>query len=329
MTFRTSRLQGPGPGVSVIFGGIVWLITLTLAVKGQLKIGVIEQIFLLAPLVIIPLALPLVEAVDRPGPVQTLAGLAQVIQPFGAISAVASFLRPAGLAAAGLAGGWFVVTLLIALVGLVRPFSRGWRLQVEELCLDVGLLLLPIGGGWLVLSRLGANPLGFGDIIVLLTAIHFHYAAFAAPIITAMVGRALVAPPQTIQRLYRGVALGVIAGTPLVAAGITLSPLLELIGAIILATSLTLLAYLMGLVILPTISDNLARTLLLVSAGSIVVGMLLTYAYAVGQFSGYDLINIPQMARFHGIINALGFALCGLSGWNILRPRPRSSINHP
>jgi hypothetical protein len=44
-----------------------------------------------------------------------------------------------------------------------------------------------------------------------------------------------------------------------------------------------------------------------------------TYLYAVSEFSGYYLVIIPQMVRFHGISNALGFALCGLLALNILR----------
>ena len=51
------------------------------------------------------------------------------------------------------------------------------------------MLYLPIGAGWLVLYRLGVRPLGFADVIVLLTGVHFHYTGFVLPIVAGMVGR--------------------------------------------------------------------------------------------------------------------------------------------
>jgi hypothetical protein len=64
----------------------------------------------------------------------------------------------------------------------------------------------------------------------------------------------------------------------------------------------------------------LARLLLLVSVGAIIAGMGFTYAYAYGEFSGYNLVDIPQMARWHGVLNAMGFALAGLGSWYLVRP---------
>jgi len=314
------------PWSSVIGGGVAWVIILVLLLPGVVQIGVIELIFLLAPLVIVPLALPFMNETDQGRAGEFLFRLVRVTQPVGAVGAIIAFLLPTGLLAAIAAGGWLLVTVLIALIGLNRLWRRGVRLQMEALCVDAGLLFLPIGAGWLVLARLGTNPLGFGDIVVLLTAVHFHYAGFAAPIMTGLTGHALLPTTTTRHGLYRAIAVGVIGGTPLVAAGITLSPLLELIGAIVLATSLIGLAYLLAVIILPEIAYRPAQILLGVSAGSLVVGMLLTYAFALSEFSGSTLINIPQMARFHGPANAVGFALCGLSGWNMLRDQGQKSV---
>jgi hypothetical protein len=252
--------------------------------------------------------------------------LVRVTQPVGAVGTIMAFLLPSGLLAAIVAGVWLLVTVLMALVSLNRLWRRGLRLQMEVLCVDAGLLFLPIGAGWLVLARLGANPLGFGDIVVLLTAVHFHYASFAAPIMTGLTGQALRPTTTPMKWLYRISAGGVIGGTPLVAAGITFSPLLELVGAIVLATSLILLAYLLAVIVLPEMAYRPAQILLGISAGSSVVGMLLTYAFALSEFTGHYLINIPQMARFHGPINAVGFALCGLAGWNLLRGQGQKSM---
>ena len=97
------------------------------------------------------------------------------------------------------------------------------------------MVYLPIGGAWLVASRLGIQPLGFGDTIVLLTAIHFHFAGFAAPLLAGFAGRA-VRDRQTASQVVALAATGIILGTPLVAAGITFSPAVALVGAAIVST---------------------------------------------------------------------------------------------
>jgi hypothetical protein len=35
----------------------------------------------------------------------------------------------------------------------------------------------------------------------------------------------------------------------------------------------------------------------------------------VADFFGSDVLTIPQMARTHGILNAVGFCLPGMLGW--------------
>ena len=55
--------------------------------------------------------------------------------------------------------------------------------------------------------------------------------------------------------------------------------------------------------------------LLQVAAGAVFGGMVLAAAYAVTDFLGNGALPIPQMARTHGILNAVGFCLMGLLGW--------------
>jgi hypothetical protein len=43
--------------------------------------------------------------------------------------------------------------------------------------------------------------------------------------------------------------------------------------------------------------------------------MLFVAVYALGEVTGRVPLSVPQMARWHGTLNALGFALCGLLGW--------------
>ncbi|MBI1880692.1 MAG: YndJ family protein [Chloroflexi bacterium] len=314
-----------GWGANVIFGGTAWLGVGVLSLSGVIEVGLLEVLLLLAPLVTTPLGLALIEIPQQAAGQQRLYQLIKIAQPFGAALVVLAFWGPQGLPAGALAAGWLGVTALIALLGLIRFLSKGFR-DLLEIGLDAGLAYLAVGGGWLVLSRLGLNPLGFGDLIVLLTAVHFHYAGFAAPIISSRIGYLLTSFPLTTRRVHRISLIGVIVGMLLVAAGITFSPLLELIGAVEFATSLAILAYLMITYASKVIGDRPARILLTVSAICLIIGMVLTYAYAISEFTGYYLVVIPQMVRFHGVSNALGFVLCGLLACHLGLTRVNSTL---
>ena len=197
-------------------------------------------------------------------------------------------------------------------------------LRAEELCIEAGLLLVPVGGIWLVMSRLGADPLGFGEAIVLLTAVHFHYAGFAVSILTGRAGRLLVAGSRSTQRLFQLVAAGVILGVPLVALGITFSRALEVGAVILLTTSLLILAVQTIILVVPRVQQRLAQGLLAISAASSIVTMLLALGYAAGTLVGLQ-ITIPQMILAHGVLNAFGFTLCGLLAWTIAATKDDSS----
>jgi hypothetical protein len=205
-----------------------------------------------------------------------------------------------------------VVTLLVARHGL-RRLRRDAR-RVAELAVDAGCVMLPIGGGWLLLSRLGVSLLGFEEPIPLLTAVHFHYAAFATLVLVGLAGRCAGE-----SRTYRAIAAGAISGPPLLAVGITLSPHVEVVAAFLLVLALGGLSVLTLARIVPRLS-GWAAILLSISSASILGGMACAAAYAVGEFTGIGTISLGQMARIHGPLNGLGFALAGLLGWT-LAPR--------
>jgi hypothetical protein len=303
---------------TLILGSALWLLIGLLAGLGLLQLVLMEYIFLLAPLLIVPLGLGLIDAPAGVKLQTYLYWLVKTLQPVGAVSAVGSFLWPRGLVAGTLAAIWLVITLLVALLGLARFLARR-PFHLGETGLDAGLAYLGIGGGWFLLARLGLNPLGFDHTIVFLTAVHFHYAGFATPLLAWVAGRLLDERFKAQQQWHKASVVGIVAGTPLVAAGITFSPLLEVIGAILVASSLAVLAYLMKVVVLSLVSYRPAQLLLSISGLSVILGLGLIYLYATGEFMGYTFITIPQMVQLHGVANALGFALCGLLGWNLLR----------
>jgi len=311
----------------IIFGSGAWILVGILSLFAVIKIGLVEQLFLLAPLVIVPLGLTLIDVPQTSKKLWHLHNFIKISQPFCALLVLFAFMLPSGILAGILTSSWLALTGLTTILGLARLISRR-NLDIKELCIDVGAIYISVGGGWLVLSRLGLNPLGFGNLIVLLTAVHFHFAGFAALIIIGVTGHILTSASKAKSKLYHTSAFSLIVGIPLVAAGITFSPLLEMIGAIITATSLAILAYLIIFFVLRVIINRLVQLLLTVSALCSIIGALFIYAFAIGEFSGHYLVSISLMVRIHGVCNALGFALCGLLAWNIWQPHSKSAANH-
>lgn len=316
---------------SALIGTGAWILALWI-MRPDWGVG----LFLLAPLVLVPLGLGLVESaglrhvgnVPPRGPlgldVVASAGyrhvgnvpprvwqVVQWLQPPAALLLAASFAFDAGPLAAGLALPWGVCTLLIALVGMVlrRPPRA---LLPENLCENAGLFYLLVGGSWAVLSRGGVCVLGFSDVIIQATAIHFHYAGFVLPLLTAFAGQVFR------DRHARVAARGVIAGVPLVAVGITLSAwhtyLLEWLSAWLLAAAGFLVAGLQIRLALRA-PRRWPSWFLILSGLSLSAGMALAAVYALGRFRGSAWIEIPAMFPTHGALNALGFALPGLLAW--------------
>jgi hypothetical protein len=277
-------------------------------------LGPTEILFLLAPVAVVPLAMRLTAA-----PTEATRALwtARRLQPAAALAVVASFFIPRGIVASVLAVVWLAVTALVALHGLAC-LRRSTR-TTAEIAVCVGCLMLPIGGGWLVLSRLGVGVLGFEEPLILLTAVHFHYAAYATLVIAGNLGRAL-----NDHRAFRVVAVGAMSGPPLLAAGITFSPRLEFAAAAVMVMAVCGLGALTIASVVPG-APFASRVLLVVSSLSAFAAMALALAYAAGEFTGIGIISLGQMARIHGPLNALGFVLAGLLGWTAaarnLRPQ--------
>jgi YndJ-like protein len=302
-------------------GAVVWLLLLFTRIAGAQETELISRLLLLGVLVIVPLGLSLISDLNNRGQSRPNQ-FPMNMQPVGAAAIVISIFLSEGFAAAALASVWLMVTGLIALFGLLR-LLRASVTSETDLCIAAGLVYLPIGGVWLIASRLGIQPFGFGDTIVLLTAVHFHFAGFAAPILAGLAGNAL--PTNGIvNSAFRVAAIGIVAGTPLVAGGITFSPVLALAGAIVVSVGLIVLSALVIGWVVPSLPSASAQALLIISSVATLPAMVLACAYAYSIVFNRLIIDIPQMAMTHGIANAFGFALCGLVGWSIVKPRERS-----
>jgi hypothetical protein len=187
------------------------------------------------------------------------------------------------------------------------------------------------------------QPFDYGETIILLTVVHFHFAGFAAPIIAGLAGRFLATnnpnarinpnnsaplatgsnPPS---KTYSALVVSIVAAMPLVAAGITFSPWLGLLGALLLSAGLVTLGVLTVRKVLPAIASPSARLLLLLAALSSCIAMVLACVYAYSIVATTVILRIPTMAMTHGLLNAFGFTACSLLAWSIIirvggRPR--------
>jgi hypothetical protein len=312
MTSADNR-QARWHNASFVLGSIVWLVAFA-APNAPGTEPQLQRLLLLAILVLTPLALALV-----PGPREQVSRLYTPLimaQPFASLLGAATFLLPVGPIAGALAAAWLVFTALAALYGLMRLLPKRLNTPLEEVCISLALMYWPVGAGWLVASRLGLHPLGFGDVVVLLTAVHFHFIPLAALILTGMIGRIMRNKRPAAWGVYRAAALGLMISPAFVALGITYSLVLESIAAAILALSMTVLALLSLLFVLPDIYPLRARLLIGLSALSVLAAMAFAGAYALGRLTGAWAITIPTMVQFHGWVNGIGFGLAGLLGWN-------------
>ncbi|HYM78810.1 MAG TPA: YndJ family transporter [Candidatus Dormibacteraeota bacterium] len=316
-------ISGMWARVGATVGAAVWAGVAVLARLGIARIGAIELMFLFGPLVIVPLGMELGRLLAGAGRLETIARWAQ---PFGAALAVGAMLLPPGRVAGMLAGGWMFVCLLMGGAGVIGWVSSSWsdagksaRATLLQLTFAIARIDLVVGGAWFVASRLGMRPLGIQEPIGLLTAVHFHFAGFATAMIAAATLR--FAERRGHDRWLKRFVPVVIGMPFVVATGFVISPALKMTAAVMFSASVA------GLAVFLRRSGKgaeagTARVLLQVAAACVFAGMVLSGAYAIADFMGSDVLTIPQMARTHGILNAVGFCLCGLLGWEVECSRP-------
>ena len=278
-------------------------------------------ILLWAVFVLVPLGLRFCENANRSELAQRLLRMARWLQIPAAFLLAGSFLLDQGAPAAVLAAPWFGVTLLVAAVGGIELRHSAFRLDARA-ALVAAKLFLPVGGGWAVISRAGMCPQDFSHEIVLLTAVHFHYAGFVLPVIAGLTARGMESltsfntpSPQPSPAGRGGIMLAaIIVGVPLVGLGISLSPHVEVAAAMLLSAGCVLLAV-RQLQVAAAAHNPAALALLGISSLALLSAMGLAVVYAVGEFAGQPWLSIPTMIRTHGVANAFGFATCGLVGW--------------
>jgi YndJ-like protein len=311
--------------LAAILGAAAWAAIAVLARAGILRIGSIELMFLFAPLVVVPLGTELGNRIGGVGPLQ---GTEPYLQLLGAAAASVALCLPPGRWAGLLAAAWMFTCWLMAGTGAMAGVrALGVRLQDDPdqsrfviLALALARIDLAVGGTWLVASRLGIHPAGIEEPIGLLTAVHFHFAGFATATIAAATLR--FALNTGLEKWLKPI-LPFVTGMPyVVAIGFLVSPALKMAAALLFSAGIAGLAVVLR-ASAKRVDQSAARWLLEIAAGAVFAGMILSGAYAILDWAGSDGLTIPQMARTHGILNAVGFSMTGLLGWLVEFSPPR------
>ena len=304
-------------GANAIWGAMLWKLFVGvqhlgwLARPWELPLAGdwVEMLFLFGPLVIVPLglrALAVHSSMEPPEPLRWAAALSLPC----AVPLLIAYSAQKSDVAMFFTLPWLLLCLLLASSALMRFRARGLR-PLHELGFDVALAYVVVGAGWCSIARLGLRPLDFTEMIVQLTAVHFHFAGFALPIIAAC------SQSRAPCRVGAISLVGVIGGVPLLAMGISSKhQAVETATALVLA----LICVAVGALTFDWGARGkggaFSRVLFALSGLSLLGSMALAGAYALGNLLNASWkLDIPTMATWHGTLNALGFALCGLLAW--------------
>lgn len=265
----------------------------------------------LGMVVVVPLGLTLLDGGRDDDP--DAATLAWVrMWPVAGVIGTISLLVPRGALAGGLALVYTGATVALALSAVLRLVARRSLAPVEVAVL-FALASPAVAGVSLLAERLGIDLLGFNATELALTVAHFHFAGFASALLAGLVAHAIGG------RLASTAALAVPVGTLVVLVGYFTGEVVELVGAVVLTAATWAVAWLLWHRARPAATSSATRTLLAVGAVAPLVSMPLALSWAAGQaWDGLPHLSLTWTAATHGVVNALGFALCGLLGWRRL-----------
>lgn len=186
--------------------------------------------------------------------------------------------------------------------------------SLQEFCFAVGEGYSLIGAAlWLLASRLGLKPLSSHEPIVLLTAIHFHYAGLMAAVLAGLA----VSYMRTSLVVQIALACGVL-GPGLLGLAFLAGPKPKLAAVAVMVTGecgIAVATFRSGL----ADAARIGGRMLLVGSACVIFAMARAGAWAVGEYPLHSFVNLEQMARYHGVLNSVGFGLCSLVSWTLLR----------
>ena len=293
---------------SILLGIAVWLALATASFAPGVHLGIIEVLFLLGPWIVVPLGADLLRGA---GVSKSSAVRDWVLFTAASLTTVSFFLNNRTLAT-WFASAWLLVCAGFAGDGLRRFVNAGSK-SFTQFCFAAGEGYLLVAGAWLVASRAGLQLLAFREPIVLLTAVHFHFAGFASAVLAGLTYKKF--RESKWKAALQPALLAVVCGPAFLGLAFLLAPKVKLAAALLIALGQFGLAG--GMVRAGMARKNAGgRWLLFVAGGSVGAGMILAVVWAMGEYPLQEFVNIRQMAEFHGVLNAVGFVVCGLLGWS-------------
>lgn len=301
-------------------GGVLWLGYLAVARPTPFDPAWPHALLLLAALALVPLGLALADDREAAGlspRSERLLGWAAAGQLPAAACLAVAYARGQGTMAALLALPWLAFATTVAAAGIVRFRAHAER-RIADIVTDGGLVFLLVGAAGVVADRLGHRPLGLAPILVLLTAVHFHFAGFVLPVAAGLAIRHVGGASATLA------GWGVIAGVPAVAIGITASHLglgtaTEAVAAWTMAGAGALVAYLHFRLSLQPRWPAAAAGLWAFAGLSLVASMGFAALYGA-RFLLPEVrwLDIGWMQALHGALNAFGFGAAVLAAWALV-----------
>jgi hypothetical protein len=272
---------------------LTWLVIVGAAGIGLVPLSLIDQIVLLGVAVVLPLAL---------GPIWWWLAAAMAV--------LTSFVLPTG--PAGLLVLPFLVVAAATLSGGIRTAGPLYFWRRGDVIEILASLYALVAAGALASSRFGIEAFGIHEPIVELTSVHYMFAGTAALVLA----NATVADASgRWLRAAHAALLSSAVAPPIVAVGfVTRAALPQVGGAILMTLGVWLTATLQLRRAASAWRRPAAAVLLGISGLAVWAPMVLAVAWAAGQHWDVPMLSIPDMARTHGLANALAFVLCGLSG---------------
>jgi len=222
------------------------------------------------------------------------------------------------------AGAWLMWCNFMAWES-ARKLRRSPVIDPGTLCVAAAGISPAIGAAWLMAHRANWTPWGFDPLIVLLTAAHFHHAGFTLPL---MAGLNAKASPGCWTRFS---CVAILAGVPLVAAGITCTHFgvlrfVEPFGVTVLVIGALGVAISQIRRGFDKKQAEWVRFCFVISGVSLLSAMILAMGFGLRHLVPNWALTMPQMWMIHGTLNAFGFGLCGLLAWRASSESVRTKI---
>lgn len=309
-----------------------FLITFLLFIIIKFLLGPIDSIVYVQILLVFAYGrlIPMVfEVTNLPN--SRLLELIQRVHPFAFISATLCFLVEQGTLSTILSLPWLGFTVLFSIFGLLSmKKEKGWR-NLQDLLIYAGYMYIVVGGMWLTIHRTGLSILHFKDIIVLLTSIHFHYAAVITLVSFGVMGKFLIKHKPHLNGIYNGLSFLLLIGPIFIAAGITFSPnlpLLEFVSVVEFVVPIAILAFIGLISFVSLVEHKRGKAYFIIAFLSLFVSMTFAFLYGYGHLGhgshDHRILDIPLMIFVHGFVNAAfsWFMLQGIKYSNINKRVP-------